>query len=234
MILLLPLFPIALAGVLLFIKENNKSLLRGFAMAGAFFPFALVLYFLFQFKHAGDGFRFYVEFPWISTLGIHYQAGMDGINLVLCLLHALVSFAGVFLAVKTEKRLKEYLFFYLVLIGAMYGVFTSLNLFFLYFFYEFTLIPLYPMIGLWGSKNKEYGAMKLTLFITSGAVLGLFGILLLYKELGSFDVIVGAGFPRPDPGAVTALLRTDIQNHLAPFFLIGFGVIASLWQLHSW
>lgn len=266
MILLLVLIPLFFAGLVLFLKD--KVLLRAASIFGAFLPLALVLFFLLEFPKTGPGFRFYIEFPWLPALGINFQAGLDGINLVLCFLHALVSFAGVFFAVKTEKRLKEFLFFYLVLVGAMYGVFTSLNLFFLYLFYEFTLIPLYPMIGLWGSGStrptltrrpcspsvaanhpeqanevsasreitKEYGAMKLTLFITSGAVLGLFGILLLYKELRTFDLIqiVGAGFPRPDPGVGTAPLRTEIQNILAPLFLIGFGVIASLWPLHSW
>jgi len=118
---------------------------------------------------------------------------------------------------------------HLLLVGAIYGVFTALDIFLLYVFYEMTLIPLYPMIGIWGSKNKEYGAMKLTLFITTGAVLALFGLLLFYREVGleGSDLI---GWQQMAHGA----LSTDFQKLVAPFLLIGFGVIASLWPLHSW
>jgi NADH-quinone oxidoreductase subunit M len=86
------------------------------------------------------------------------------------------------------------------------------------------------MIGIWGSKNKEYGAMKLTIFITAGAVVSLFGILLLYRRTGlsSFDLIEMTRWLKSQP------LPEAYQKLLAPFFLIGFGVIASLWPLHSW
>jgi len=97
-------------------------------------------------------------------------------------------------------------------------------------YYELTLIPLYPMICIWGSKDKAYGAMKLTLFITAGAILTLVGILLLYREVGlyTFDFI--------EIQKSVRLLEFPwyYERMIAPLFLIGFGVIASLWPLHSW
>ena len=231
MIFALAWIPLAAAAVLLFLPARNERLLRQMATAATALSSALTLWLLIQFQPDVSGYQFFRRLDWIPSLGIHYQAGLDGISMTLCLLHALVSLAGVFVSCAVKERVKEYLFFYLILVGAIYGVFTSLDLFLLYLFYEMTLIPLYPMIAIWGSKNKEYGAMKLTLYITAGAVIALFGILTLYRELGlgSFDLI-----------RITEILRTtpslsgDFQNWLAPFFLVGFGVIASLWPLHSW
>ena len=231
MIFALAWIPLAGAAAILFVPATSERLLRQTAIMATALSFALTLWFLFHFQPGAPGYQFLSHFNWIPSLGIQYQAGLDGISMTLCLLHALVSLAGVFVSCAVKERVKEYLFFYLILVGAIYGVFTSLDLFLLYLFYEMTLIPLYPMIAIWGSKNKEYGAMKLTLYITAGAVIALFGILTLYRELGlgSFDLV-----RITDTLRATPYLTEDFQKWLAPFFLIGFGIIASLWPLHSW
>ena len=191
MILALPWIPLLSAFLILFVPSNQQKFLKTIALASSGACFAIVFWHFFHFDASIIGPQFNHRFEWLPALGIGYQVGLDGINMTLCLLHGLVSFAGAFVACSQKNRLKDYLFFYLILVGAIYGVFTVLDLFFLYLFYEMTLIPLYPMIGIWGSKNKEYGAMKLTIFITAGAVLALFGILLLYRAIGfeSFDLI---------------------------------------------
>ena len=191
MILLLPWLPMLAALGILLIPKGNEDLLKKITVAICSVTSVMVLILFFQFDAARTGYQFVYRFDWVPELGITYQVGLDGINLTLCLLHALVSFAGALVSCYNKERLKEYLFFYLILTGAIYGVFTSLDMFFLYLFYETTLIPLYPMIGIWGSKNKEYGAMKLTIFITTGAVVALFGILLFYQQTGlhTFDLI---------------------------------------------
>lgn len=230
MILLLPWLPFLAAFAVLFVPKEKENVLRFLAIGSSSVCFAITLFLFFAFDRSAAGYQFVHSFKWLPALGIRYQVGLDGINMTLCLLHALVSLAGAFVACWPKDRLKEYLFFYLVLVGAIYGVFTALDLFFLYLFYETTLIPLFPMIGIWGSKNKEYGAMKLTLFITTGAVLALFGILLLYQEFGAatFDLIQIQQTVRSTP------FGFEFQKNVAAFLLIGFGVIASLWPLHSW
>ncbi|HXV27578.1 MAG TPA: NADH-quinone oxidoreductase subunit M, partial [bacterium] len=230
MILALPWIPLAGAFLILLIPRENESRIRSVALICTGLSFLITLSCLLRFQIGNPGYQFLHRIEWIPSLGIAYQVGLDGINMTLCLLHAFVSLAGVFVACRVKERLKEYLLFYLLLVGSIYGVFTSLDLFFLYLYYEMTLIPLYPMIGIWGSQNKEYGAMKLTIYITTGAVLALFGILLLYRELGinSFDLIQIREVLRMKP------LGEDFQKLLTPFLLIGFGVIASLWPLHSW
>ncbi len=230
MILALPWIPFAGALMILGVPAHRETLLRAIALISTGLSFAITIALFMTFQAGKPGYQFYHSIEWLPSFGIQYQVGLDGINMTLCLLHALVSLAGVFMAIKPKDRLKDYLFFYLLLIAPIYGVFTSLNIFFLYVFYEMTLIPLYPMIGMWGSKNKEYGAMKLTIYITAGAVLSLFGIMLLYRELGSatFDFVRVQGILRQTP------LAPDFQKVVAGLFLLGFGVIASLWPLHSW
>ncbi len=231
MIALLSGIPLLTAGVLLFVSAKNEKLLKTLAIAAAAVPCAITLALLASFQPGLAGFQFVTAYPWMPQFGIEYKLGLDGINLTLCLLHALVSLAAVFTACWPKERLKEYLFYFLLLTGAIYGVFTSLNLFFLYLFCEMTLIPVFPMIGIWGNKNKSYGAMKMTLFLTLGAVLALFGILLLYREAGlnSFDLITLAEGLKAQGG-----LGLDAQKVMAPFILIGFGIMAALWPFHSW
>ncbi|OGW72384.1 MAG: hypothetical protein A2Y02_00980 [Omnitrophica bacterium GWA2_52_12] len=230
MIAFLPWIPLAAALVVLFSPAKNERLLKTITLAACSLCSLSVLVYFLNFKPEG-GFQFVIARPWLPAFGIQYKSGFDGINLTLCLLHALVSLAGAFVACAPKERLKEYLFYYLVLTGGIYGVFTSLDLFFLYVFFEMTLIPLFPMIGIWGSKNKEYGAMKLTLFITTGAVLAFFGLLLFYREAGihSFDLVQLAQVLKARGG-----FSTGFQHFVAPMLIVGFGVIASLWPVHSW
>lgn len=230
MILWLPWIPFLASIVVLFTPKESISTLKRIPIMACTASFLITLILFFRFNSEQPGYQFLYRINWIPSLGISYQVGMDGINLTLCLLHALVSLAGAFVSAWDKPRLKEYIFFYLLLVGAIYGLFTALDVFLMYVYYELTLIPLYPMIAIWGSKNKEYGAMKLTLFITAGAVLALFGILVLIRQLGvqSFDYL-----EIQETVKITSLSGSSIKL-LSGFFLLGFGVIASLWPVHSW
>lgn len=231
MIALLSGIPLLTAAILLFVSSKNEKLLKTLAIAATAIPSALTLALLSGFKPGLAGFQFITAYPWLPQFGIEYKMGLDGINMTLCLLHAIVSLAAVMTACWPKERLKEYLFYFLLLTGAIYGVFTSLNLFFLYLFCEMTLIPVFPMIGIWGSKNKSYGAMQMTLFLSLGAVLALFGILMLYRQAGvnSFDLVTLTEGLRAQGG-----LGITAQKVIAPFILIGFGIMAALWPFHSW
>jgi len=176
------------------------------------------------------GYQAVLAIPWISTLGASLHLGVDGISVVLVLLHAICSFAGVLISYAIAERVKEYFVFYLVLITGVFGVFTALDLFLFYSFYEMAVIPMFPLIGIWGSGEKEYATMKLTLYLTAGAMLALVGLLSLYgvADQRTFDLVAleHALAQRPLPLAV--------QQWLFPFLLIGFGVIAPMWPFHSW
>lgn len=229
-LLLLPLLPLAAALGLTFFPEEKKHIFQNTVLWVMALCLAGCIFIFLRFPSNSSGFHFVSRQTWLPELGIQYQVGIDGIGMTLALLLGLVSTSGAFISLWIKERIKEYSIFYLVLIASIYGVFTSLDLFFLYLFYEMSVIPMYPLIGIWGSQNKEYASMKLTVFITAGAVLALAGILCFYGATGleTFDLIAIREALRQQP------LGFEMQRFIAPFLLFGFGVIASLWPLHSW
>ncbi len=222
--------PLTGALVLFFIPKENVRALRAAALASvsASLFFALAAFALYDF-HRG-GYQFVDKFPWIPSLGIEYHVGVDGINLILVLLTALCSFTGVFVACSVKERVKEYLIFYLFLITGCFGVLTSLNVFFMYFFYETAVIPVFPLIGVWGSGNKEYASMKLTLYLTLGAVVALLAIIAIYwkADLNTFNFVVLENVLSKSP------LPAAFQIKAFPLIMVGFGVILTLWPFHTW
>ena len=242
---LLPILPLAAALALIFVPETRKGVFQktvlwvsGLCLAGALFLFL-------RFPAGSGDYHFVFRCEWLPELGIQYQGGVDGIGMTLVVLLGLVSTSGAFISLWIRDRVKEYMIFYLILVASIYGVFTSLDLFFLYLFYEMSVIPMYPLIGIWGSQNtvkqyrgvggtysagKDYASMKLTVYITTGAVFALAGILCFYGASGlqTFDLILIR------ETLAHQGLALEIQRWIAPFLLFGFGVIASLWPLHSW
>jgi NADH-quinone oxidoreductase subunit M len=247
--------PFVGAIVLLFISNRRQLLVRQVAVffSGISFVGSFVLLSLFDWKKGG--YQFEQNYLWSEQLGIQFHLGVDGIGVPMVLASAILLFTGVFISWHIKDRTKEFYAFLLVLAGATIGVYVSLDLFFLYFFYEMSVIPMYPLLGVWGShtkgylemtntegkelrdspgfifnfarNSKEYAAMKLTLFLSAGAVMALMGILLIYKYSGlnTFDIPVLA-----EQAHFDGTLATIIW--LLCFF--GFASIAPLWPLHSW
>lgn len=229
-LVLLPLIPLATALALVFIPQEKIETFRELTLGATSLSLAGAIFLFARFPAGSPGYHFLFKHDWLPSLGISYLVGVDGIGMTLVLLLALVSSSGAFISLWIRERVKEYMIFYLILVASIYGVFTSLDLFFLYLFYEMSVIPMYPLIGIWGSQNKEYATMKLTVYITTGAVLALAGVLSLYGAAGlqTFDLILIRKALALEP------LALDFQKWIAPFLLFGFGVIASLWPLHSW
>lgn len=226
----LPLVPLLTALLLVFIPPEKEELFRRINIGVMSYGLVGSILLFLNFPVGQAGYQYVFRRDWLPELGISYQVGMDGIGMTLVLLLALVSTSGAFISAWIRERVKEYTIFYLILVASIYGVFTSLDLFFLYLFYEMSVIPMYPLIGIWGSRDKEYASMKLTIYITAGAVLALAGILCLYGLTGleTFDLIQIRQVLHERP------VETGLQQWIAPFLLFGFGVIASLWPLHSW
>ena len=139
------------------------------------------------------------DVPWIPSLGIHYHLAADGISLTLVLLTGLAAVAGILFSWNIEHRAKEFFAFYLALIGGVYGVFLSFDLFLLFVFYEIAIIPKYFLIAIWGSTRTEYGAMKLALYSFVGSAMVLVGLIAAYVVAGAhtFDLLELAKFPFP-------------------------------------
>ena len=230
----------ALGALALMVVPNRRhAFVRRIAVAATSVSLAGAIGAMVTYHRASGGYQHELAVPWIRSLGIGLHLGMDGISVVLVLLHALCAFTGVLISYAIKERVKEYYLFYLLLITGVFGVFLSLDLFFFYFFYEMAVIPMYPLIGIWGSDvkergivrfSKEYAAMKLTIYLTLGAVVALTGLLWLYAASGArtFDLVTlqqrFAGTP----------LDPSLQRAIFPLLAVGFGVIAPMWPLHSW
>src|SRR5207245_5449489 len=149
----------------------------------------------------GTGMATIQDVSWIPSLGIKYHLAVDGISLVLVLLTGLAAVVGILFSWNVETRVKEFFAFYLALIGGVYGVFLSFDLFLLFVFYELAIIPKYFLIAIWGSTNREYGAMKLALYSFVGSAMVLVGLIAAYVVAGAhtFDLIELAKFPFPKP-----------------------------------
>lgn len=224
------LAPVIGALILLLIPQRQEGWIRRISAISTLIPLMLALWVVVQFPRGEAGYHWVHRIPWIPALGIQYQVGVDGISATLLLLHTICGFTGVLVSYRIKERVKEYYLFYLLLIGGVSGVFASLDLFFFYLFYEMAVIPMFPLIGIWGSGEKAYATMKLTLYLTAGAMLALIGLLAIYAVSGarSFDLIFLEHFLRQNP------IPGDLQRWLFPFLLVGFGVIAPMWPLHSW
>lgn len=226
----LTLMPLIAAGLILLLPSKWNAAIRAVAVGATLLTFFLTLFLFFNFDPVRGDFQFTAQIPWIPSLGISYHVGVDGIGIVMILLHAILSLSGALVSRSIGQNVKSYFVFYLILVASIFGVFTSLDVFFLYLFYEMAVLPLYPLIGIWGSQNREYASMKLTLYISLGAVIALVGVLSLYLASGlqTFDLVLLGQH------AKTQAFSTYFQLWCAPLLIFGFGVVASLWPFHSW
>ncbi len=128
-----------------------------------------------------------INLPWVPAIGINYHVGADGTTAPMVLLTGLAAFTGVLISWKIEERVREFMAFFLLLVAGVYGVFVSLDMFLLFFWYEFAIFPMYFLIAGWGWKPiREYAAMKLTLYILVGSFVALIGLLVMYFSAGAF------------------------------------------------
>jgi NADH-quinone oxidoreductase subunit M len=162
----------------------------------------------------------------VRPLGLEYHLAADGISVVLVLLTGIAAVAGVLFSWNVDRRAPEFFALYLTLIGAVYGVFLSQDLFLLFVFYELAIIPKYFLIAIWGSTRREYGAMKLALYSFVGSAMVLVGLLAAYVVAGSRTLGLAelAAFPFP----------ATFQAWCFPLVFLGFAILAGLWPFHTW
>ncbi|HNB46258.1 MAG TPA: NADH-quinone oxidoreductase subunit M [Burkholderiaceae bacterium] len=169
--------------------------------------------------------------PWVYSLGISYHLGVDGLNVGLLTMGALVAFAAACVAHEIKERAKEFYLLLLLMTGGILGAFASLDLFFFYFFHELALVPTFIMIGVWGrGERRAEAAFTITIYLSLGALLALAGLIGLYVAAGSssFDIVALTRHCASTP------LAADTQRTLFPLLLFGFGILVSLWPFHTW
>lgn len=166
------------------------------------------------------------KWPWFERFGIDYYLGVDGMSVAMMILTSIIIFTGVLASWEVKNRTKEFFALLFILVTGVFGVFVSFDLFLFFVFYEVAVLPMYLLIGVWGTGPKEYSAMKLTLMLMVGSALILVGILAVYHESGiqTFDLIKLSQI-HFDP---------HLQNWVFPLFFLGFGVLGALFPFHTW
>ena len=237
--------PFVGALLIMFTARHRPLAVRLIAAVTTGLSTGLSLWIWVAYDREAAGFQFYEKLPLVPPLGISYELGADGISLLLVLLTSIIIFAGVFASWTVAVRSQEFYALLLTLVTGVFGVFVSLDLFVLFLFYELAVLPMYLLIGIWGSTGeirprgifawayretgvgtKEYAAMKLTLYLLFGSAFILVGIFALYVNAGassfSFLDLEAASFA---PG---------VQRWVFLAFYVGFGVLAGIWPLHTW
>src|SRR5881409_2633715 len=165
-----------------------------------------------------------VSVPWVPPLGMNYHLAVDGVSLTMVLVTGISAVSTVLFSWDVDHRQREFFFWLLLVVGGCYGVFLSANLFLLFAFYELVIVPKYFLIAIFGSTNKEYGAMKLTLYSFFGGALVFLGIIAIYVTGGSLDLNQLAQFQ----------FTPQLQSWAFPILFLGFAVLAGIWPLHTW
>jgi NADH-quinone oxidoreductase subunit M len=232
--------PAVAAVLILLLPLERKNEARMVAAAAGLVTMLLGLFVFFGYNIGAGGYQYVERVPWIPQLGIDYHVGADGISLPLVALTGVVLFTGVLISWGIEDRPRDFFAFLLLLVTGVFGVFVSLDLFLLFFFYELAVFPMYLLISIWGSTRKEYAAMKLTLYLFIGSVFALLGALVLYfSESQSALASVGLTSRTFDMLKIAEMqalgaFSPDFQRAwFLPVFL-GFGVLAGLWPFHNW
>ncbi|PYI78950.1 MAG: NADH-quinone oxidoreductase subunit M [Verrucomicrobia bacterium] len=165
-----------------------------------------------------------VRVPWVPNLGMNYHLAVDGISLALVLVTSITALSSVLFSWDVDERPNEFFFWLLLVVGGSFGVFLSADLFLLFVFYELVIVPKYFLIAIWGSTNKEYGAMKLTLYSFFGGALVFIGIIAAYVTAGSLDLNDLGQFHFP----------ARLQSWAFPVLFLGFAILAGIWPFHTW
>jgi len=214
--------------VLLILKEEQKNAARWVALATSLVTFVISIAILVQFNPGNPNQQLVIDLPWIQVAGwnIAFHLGVDGLSILLLLLTTFltpISILSTWTAV--EDRVKDFMIFFLLLEVGMVGVFLAQDLFLFYIFWEFTLVPMYFLIGVWGGPRRMYAAIKFFLYTMAGSILMLLAILWLGIQGGTFSVpelVAKGGIP------------ATVQTWLFLAFAAAFAIKVPMWPLHSW
>ena len=214
----------------LFLSNSRKQLLF-FMTVGAslLMIFSAVLTYLYFTERAAGNVAtmiFTADTVWYAPFNIHYSVGVDGISVVMLVLTSIIVFTGVFASWKIDPLPKEFFLWFCLLSSGVYGFFISTDLFTMFMYYEIALIPMYLLIGIWGTGKKEYAAMKLTLMLMGGSALLLVGILGIYYGSGAttMNILEIAKLHIP----------IKLQYYFFPLTFTGFGVLGAMFPFHTW
>src|SRR5437867_273215 len=223
--------PLAGALLLLLIDKQNESAIRWVANIIAFIGFLVSVPLWFWFTPQGPDFQFVERAPWIPSVGAEYFLGVDGLSTLLILLTTMMGSISVLSSWNAiTERVKEYYIFLLVLQTGMLGAFMSLDFLLFFLFWEVMLVPMYFLIGIWGSANRLYSAIKFFLYTLVGSVVMLLGILALYFYYHSVSGVYTFDVTQFHKLA----LPFNLQWWVFLAFFLGFAIKVPMFPFHTW
>src|SRR6187455_638381 len=228
---LLLFLPLAGALLLLFVNKQAENLIRWIANIVAFVGFAVSVPLWFWFNPASGDFQFIERAPWIPSVGAEYFLGVDGLSTLLILLTTMMGSIAVLSSwTAITERVKEYYIFLLVLQTGMLGAFMSLDFLLFFLFWEVMLVPMYFLIGIWGSDRRLYSAIKFFLYTLVGSVVMLLGILALYF----YNYSITGGYTFDITQFQQLNVPYNIQWWVFLAFFLGFAVKVPMFPFHTW
>src|SRR5256712_2483931 len=226
--------PLAGPALLLLVSKQNENAIRWIANIVAFIGFAVSIPLWFWYNPSTPGYQFVEQAPWIPSVGAQYFLGVDGFSALLILLTTMMGFIAVLSSwTGITERVKEYYIFLLVLQTGMLGAFMSLDFLLFFLFWEVMLVPMYFLIGIWGSANRLYSAIKFFLYTLVGSVIMLLGILALYFAYHNDPANLGAysfDITRYQKYAFAA----NLQWWVFLAFFLGFAIKVPMFPFHTW
>ena len=227
------IIPVLTITAILFTKDYKQTrLVSAIGMGVQLIMAAVLIYLYLKERQSGNMAQmlFMRDFVWYPSLNIHYLVGVDGISVAMIGLTSLVVFAGIFASWQVDYLAREFFISLILLASGVFGFFISLDLFTMFLFYELAVIPMYLLIGIWGTGPKESSAMKLTLMLMGGSALLMVGIFGIYFNSA------------PDGGQFTfniieiskIKIPIEAQRFFFPFTFIGFGILGALFPFHTW
>lgn len=227
------LLPLIMMGCVALLKDTRKVKLLMITGSALLLASSFMLLYLFLMeKGANPDATMFLrsDLMWYPEFNIKLSLGVDGISVLMIILSSVIVFTGSLISWSIDYQVKEYFLWYLLLSTGVFGFFITIDLFSMFMFYEVALIPMYLLIGLWGTGRKEYSAMKLTLMLMGGSAFLLLGILGIYFNSGAeagartMNILELAGLHMP----------VAAQNIFFPVTFLGFGVLGALFPFHTW
>ncbi len=222
----LTFFPLLGVIVLLFFKREAVTAIRWTAAFFSFIPFLASICLVYHYDYSTWTMQFIERHQWFPAVNISYFMGADGLSVPMLFLTGMITFIAIIASFGIKDRVKEYFAWFLLLEVGMMGVFSALDFFLFYIFWEIMLVPMYFLIGVWGGPRREYAAIKFFLYTLFGSVFMLIGILALYFTTGTLDFM--------ELIAKNSMYAHTFQLWVFAAFFIGFAIKVPVWPFHTW
>lgn len=218
---LILLCPVSAVLLMFMVPDGKDKMIKGISLTFSIIAMVLATIMYLSYNRAIGGFQFAEQYPWVPGLNSTYHLAVDGVGVTLVFLNAIVMLTGVITSFSIDFRVKEYFILFLLLVSGVFGSFMCMDLLLFFIFFEIAVLPMYLLIGIWGSTNREYAALKLTIMLLAGSGLVFVGLIITYftSDIQTFDF-----FALRDQGGFTS----SFQNIVYPLMFLGFGTLAAV------